>query len=66
VKGTLNAVLALVCLLVAVWSFYTYTTTPPNSVYLILAILFAILMVIFGGMFLSGRVNKSEEIHITE
>ncbi len=65
-KGTLNAVLALVCLLVAAWSFYTYTTTPPNNMYLILAILFAILMVIFGGMFLSGRVNKSEEIHITE
>lgn len=62
----INALLAFVCLAVAAWSFYTYTTTPPNSLYLILAIVFALLMVVFGGMFLSGRVNKSEEIHITE
>mgnify|MGYP001278012938 CR=1 FL=1 len=27
---------------------------------------FLISMLIFGGMFLSGRVNKTEEIHITE
>jgi peptidoglycan/LPS O-acetylase OafA/YrhL len=63
----LNSILALVCLAVAAWSFYTYTnTSPPNNLYLILAIVFALLMVVFGGMFLSGRVNKSEEIHITE
>jgi len=67
VKGMLNSVLALVFLVLAAWSFYTYTSTsPPNSLYLILAIVFALLMVVFGGMFLSGRVNKSEEIHITE
>ena len=66
-KGMLNSVLALVFLVLAAWSFYTYTnTTPPNSLYLVLAIVFALLMVVFGGMFLSGRVNKSEEIHITE
>jgi hypothetical protein len=30
------------------------------------AVVFAILMVVFGVMFLSGRVNKTEDIHITE
>jgi hypothetical protein len=30
------------------------------------AIVFAVLMVVFGGMFLSGRVNKTDDIHITE
>ena len=65
-KGMLNGLLALVCLALAAWSFYTYTTTAQNNLYLILAIIFAILMVVFGGLFLSGRVNKSEEIHITE
>mgnify|MGYP003395412027 CR=1 FL=1 len=65
-KGMINALLALVCLAVAAWSFYTYTTTAQNNLYLVLAVIFALLMVVFGGMFLSGRVNKSEEIHITE
>ena len=66
-KGMLNGVLALVSLAVAAWSFYTYTkTTPPNNLYIIIAIVFGLLMVIFGGLFLSGRVNKTEDIHITE
>ena len=65
-KGMMNALLALVCLAVAAFSFYTYTSTAQNNMYLILAIVFGLLMVVFGGMFLSGRVNKSEEIHITE
>jgi len=67
VKGMLNGLLALVCLAVAAWSFYTYTKTePPNNLYIIMAIVFGIAMVAFGGMFLSGRVNKTEDIHITE
>ena len=66
-KGMLNGVLALVSLAVAAWSFYTYTkTVPPNNLYIIIAIVFGLLMVIFGGLFLSGRVNKTEDIHITE
>ena len=67
VKGMINALLALVFLAATAVSFYSYTnTTPPNNLYIILAVVFALLMVVFGGMFLSGRVNKSEEIHITE
>jgi len=67
VKGILNALLAIVCLAVAAWSFYTYTNTvPQNNLYIIIAIVFGLLMVVFGGMFLSGRVNKTEDIHITE
>jgi hypothetical protein len=33
---------------------------------MIAAVVFAILMVVFGVMFLSGRVNNTEDIHITE
>jgi hypothetical protein len=29
-------------------------------------VVLAVLMVVFGVMFMSGRVNKTEEIHITE
>ncbi|MFN0277714.1 MAG: hypothetical protein ACKVRN_03835 [Pyrinomonadaceae bacterium] len=65
-KGMINALVALVFLVAAIVSFYTYTTTAQNNLYLVLAIIFAVLMVVFGGMFLSGRVNKGEEIHITE
>lgn len=33
---------------------------------LILGIVFLIVTIIFGAMFLTGRVNKTEDIHITE
>ncbi len=65
--GTINGLLALVSLAITAGSFYMYTrTTPPNNLYLVLTIIFALLMIVFGGMFLSGRVNKTEDIHITE
>ena len=66
-KGLLNGLLAVVSLGIAALCFYWYTrSNPPQNIYIILAIIFAILMVVFGGMFLSGRVNKTEDIHITE
>ena len=38
---------------------------PPGVAFLC-GIVFGILTIVFGGLFLSGRVNKSDEIHITE
>jgi RsiW-degrading membrane proteinase PrsW (M82 family) len=67
VKGLLNGLLSLVSLVVAGWCFYKYgQTTPANTMYIIGTAVFGILMVVFGVMFLSGRVNKTEDIHITE
>ena len=61
------ALLALVSLIVAGVSFRFYTTTvPENKMYIIGAILFGILTIVFGGLFLSNRVNKTDDIHITE
>lgn len=34
--------------------------------YLIGVVIFLIVTLVFGGMFLSGRVNKNDDIHITE
>ena len=65
VRGMLNGLLALVFLAGAGVCFYFYVHNA-NTALIVLAIIFAILMVVFGGMFLSGRVNKSEDIHITE
>lgn len=58
----LYAILALICAVVAVLIF----RMADSSLYIIAAILFAILTIVFGGLFLSGRVNKNEDIHITE
>ena len=66
-KGMLNGLLAVVSLAITAVCFYLYTrSNPPQTIYIVLAIIFAILMVVFGGMFLSGRVNKTDDIHITE
>ncbi len=58
--AVVSAVLAGLC-----FKFYT-STVPENKLYLIGTILFAVLLIVFGGLFLSGRVNKTEDIHITE
>jgi uncharacterized membrane protein SirB2 len=66
VKGALSGLLAFVSLVLAAGSFYMYTTRDGQALWLVGLILFVILLLVFGGMFLSGRVNKTEEIHITE
>jgi len=58
----LYAVLALVCAVAAIIVFKMAT----SSLLIGVAILFAILTIVFGGLFLSSRVNKNEDIHITE
>jgi len=61
----LNGLLALVSLIVAGFCFYQFQHSG-NSMYGIGGAVFGILMVVFGVMFLTGRINKSEDIHITE
>ena len=59
--------LALVSAILAGISFRFYTTTvPENKLYIVGAIVFAVLTIVFGGLFLSNRVNKTDDIHITE
>lgn len=59
------ALLALVSLLVAGGSFY-YFQQKGTTLFMILGIVFAILGAVFGVIFLSGRINKTDDIHITE
>lgn len=61
----LYLLLALVSLLITAGSFYQYVQTA-NAMWMVLAIIFLIATVALGGFFLSGRVNKKEDIHITE
>ena len=59
--------MAVICLIAAAFCFYKFQTTPnANTIFMVGGIVLAILMVLFGVMFLSGRVNKTEDIHITE
>ena len=59
------AVLALVSLLIAAGSFY-YFQQAGGTLTLVVAIIFVLLTAVFGVIFLSGRVNKTDDIHITE
>ncbi|MBK8304086.1 MAG: hypothetical protein WBB81_07775 [Pyrinomonadaceae bacterium] len=65
-KDMLFALLALVSAILAAFSFYKYVSGTGETMYIAGAIIFVILTVVLGGLFLSGRVNKNEEIHITE
>lgn len=60
------AVLALIALLLTAGSFYMYTSRGGVVMYLVAFIVCLILFLIFGALFLAGRVNKTEDIHITE
>lgn len=63
----LYALLALVSAVVAAGSFYMYINREgQTTLYIVSAIVFVVLTVVLGGLFLSGRVNKNDDIHITE
>ncbi len=61
----LYAVLALVSAVGAVFSWVKYTGSD-NKMFLVLFIVLIVATIALGAMFLSGRVNKNEDIHITE
>ena len=65
VKG-MNLILAVVALVLTALSFVMYTRSADNKMWLFGAIVFLIATLVFGALFLSGRVNKTEDIHITE
>jgi len=58
----------LLCVVsLALFGFSFYEFVQSNStLWMVLGILAIVGAVVFGGLFLSGRVNKKEDIHITE
>jgi len=65
VKDLLFAVLALISAVVAVVTFLRYQSTADTTM-IVIAVICIIATLGFGAVFLSGRVNKQEDIHITE
>ena len=62
----MNLLLAVVALILTVASFLMYQRSADNKLWLAGFVLFLIVTLVFGALFLSGRVNKGEDIHITE
>ena len=63
----LYVLLALVSAAVAAYMFYSIRSQEEVSVLsLIIGGIFVLLTIVFGVMFLTKRVNRTEEIHVTE
>lgn len=65
VKDMLYAVLALVSAVGAVFSWLQYTKSA-NNLFLVVFGVLVVATIALGALFMSGRVNKGEDIHITE
>ena len=70
-KDMLYGVLAFISIICAGFFFYTYVNQGNNAesasiLPFVGAIVFVLVALGFGALFLSGRVNKTEDIHITE
>ena len=62
----MNLLLAFVALVLTGLSFWMYRSSPDNTLWLVGVVVFLIATLVFGALYLSGRVNKTEDIHITE
>jgi multisubunit Na+/H+ antiporter MnhG subunit len=61
----LYGVFAVISAIIGISSFVYYQRSA-NTLMFVVAIVFLLLTLGFGAMFLAGRVNKTEDIHITE
>jgi len=62
----LYALLALISAIVAGVSFWQYRVSAGQTMWIILTFIFLAAALGLGAMFLAGRLNKTEDIHITE
>jgi uncharacterized membrane protein YidH (DUF202 family) len=69
VKNLLYVVVGLIAVGVAIYEFIAFTNqAKANASYmpLVIAGVCAVIALVCGALFMSGRVNQTEEIHITE
>ena len=64
-RDILYALLGLIAAGLAAYFLYSFQKYDSSNS-LILGIIFALLAVVFGGLFMFGRVNRHDEIHVTE
>ncbi len=64
-NSMLYGALALISAVIGIGSFVYYQRSA-NIMLFVMFIVFILLALGFGALFMSGRVNKTEDIHITE
>lgn len=62
----LYALLAVISGIVAAYMFYSMRGQEDPLMNIIIGAICVLLMVVFGVMFMTKRVNQTEEIHVTE
>ena len=68
-KNLLYVVVGLIAVAGAIWLFTMFIGQPKNNASympIIGAVGCAIVALVCGALFMSGRVNRTEDIHITE
>lgn len=65
-SNLLYGLIALVSAAGAIFFLFIKEKQEGNLIPLVIGIILVVLTIIFGGLFLAGRVNKTEDIHITE
>lgn len=61
----LYLLLAIVTLVIFALTLYQYVQSA-DTMWVVISILSLVATVILGGLFMSGRVNKNSDIHITD
>ncbi len=64
--GSLNGILAVLAAIVGVFSIYKYMASADNKIWMVIGIIAILAFLGLGAMFMSGRMNKTDDIHITE
>lgn len=68
-KNLLYVVIGLVAIAGAIWQFTAFVGQPKNTASympIVFAVACGIVALVCGALFMSGRVNQTEDIHITE
>lgn len=65
-NNLLYGLLALISAGAGIFFLLVKEKKEGDTIPLVIGIVCVVLTIIFGGLFLAGRVNKSEDIHITE
>jgi hypothetical protein len=66
VGNLLYGLIALASAAGAIFFLFIKEKQEGNLIPLVIGIILVVLTIVFGGLFLAGRVNKTEDIHITE
>ena len=69
-KDLLFAVVGLIAAVVGAWQIWSFLNVPKNTVpetwHLLVGIVCVVVALVCGVFFMLGRVNKTDEIHVTE